>query len=275
MKKNKALISVVVITKNEQDMISGCLKSVKWADEIIVIDASSTDDTVNIAKRYTNKIYRKEWSGFATQKNYGIKKATGDWILILDADERVSKELKTELLRVAQFNSDIVAYNIHFRNFFLGKEMKYGGWQEEYHIRFFKRNFAKYIEQEIHEILDIKGSVAPISKSILHFSHRDIASNLLKTRQYAIVESKYHFERGAEQITSWKLFRNIIDHFYYRFIKAKGYKDGMEGFIEATYQSFSQIFVIQSMLWERQRKKTSKELYKNLDKKLEENKFSL
>jgi len=271
---NENKISVVVITKNEELMIEGCLKSVSWADEIIVVDDFSEDKTRSIAKKYTNKIYKRKFTGFASQKNYGIVRSKSEWILILDADERVSKKLKERIQELIIKNNNY-CYNIFFKNFFLGKEMKYGGWQDEYHIRLFKNKRAFYKNQEIHEILKTRDKDLPITECIYHFSHRDLASNLLKTRQYALKESQYNAKRDYPPVTKFSLLRNIVDHFIYRYIKAKGYKDGMEGFIEAVYQSFSQIFIIQTMTWERQRSKTSKQLYKELDKKLEENNFSI
>lgn len=266
---NTIPLSVVIVTKNEEDMIEGALKSVAFAKEIIVVDAESTDKTIEIAKKYTKKTYTNPWKGFASQKNVGIFKATQPWILILDADERVSKELQEEISRVINNPGDTVAFDLKFRNFFLGREMKHGGWQGETHIRLFRRGKAKYVEQEIHEYLKIDGQVAPIEKgTILHFSHRDLASNLLKTRQYALVQSKIEVERGYPPITRWSLFRNIVGHFWLRYVTLQGYKDGMEGFIEATYQAFSQIFIIQAMIWERQRGKTIGQIYKELEKEL-------
>lgn len=265
----KLPLSVVIITKNEEDMIEGALKSVSFAQEIIVVDTGSSDKTTSIAKKYTKKVFSNPWKGFASQKNVGIRKATKDWILILDADERVSQKLSQEITRIIEDPGDVVAFDIPFRNFFLGKEMKHGGWQGETHIRLFRRGKAIYKEQEIHEYLEIDGTVAPIQVgSILHFSHRDIASNLLKTRQYALVQSEIEAARGYPPVTRKSLFSNIISHFWLRYITLEGYKDGMEGFVEATYQAFSQIFVIQSMIWERQRGKTVKELYKKLEQDL-------
>lgn len=258
-------LSVIIITKNEEDMLPGCLASVRWAREIIVIDCGSEDKTVAIAKRHA-KVFHHPWKGFATQKNFGIRKAKQDWILILDADERVSTQLRAEMQAVMKNPSQYVAYNIPFRNFFLGREMKHGGWQGEHHIRLFRRGKAQYQQQEIHEYLNIDGETGTLQNHILHFSHRTIADNLLKTRQYAILQSKYEYERGMSAVTRKSLFFAILEHFWARYVRLKGYKDGMEGFIEATYQAFSQIFVIQTMLWERQRGKTIQQIYRDLEK---------
>lgn len=274
--KKQIKLSVVIITKNEENMIEGAIKSVLWADEIIVIDAQSIDKTLKICKKYTKKVYTRKWRGFASQKNYGIKKAKGKWVLILDADERVSRALREKITQIINDKKPAnTSYNILFRNFFLGREMKHGGWQGEYHIRLFQKDKAKYAKQEIHEFLRTKGNTGKINHPIYHFSHRDLASNLKKTLQYSVIESKYHYERGVDKITPRILFKNIVEHFYYRYVKARGYKDGMEGLVEAMYQAFSQMFIVQGMIWERQRDKTSKQIYAQLDDDLQKNNFDI
>lgn len=262
-------LSVIILTNNEEDVIEGCLQSVKWADEVIVVDSGSNDKTKIIAKKFTKNIYYKKWLGFAKQRNYAMTKAKNDWILMIDADERVSKKLKKEIISVIKKNLDNI-YSIPFKNIFLGKEMQHGGWNPEYHIRLFKKKSARYDENNhIHETLSSKSPVRELKSFIYHLSHRSIEENLLKTREYAILESLQMYKKNAPKVTAVNLFLNTITHFFERYIRAKGYKDGIEGFIEATYQAFSQIFIIQSMLWERQRGKTSKEIYKSIDRKIQ------
>lgn len=259
-------LSVVIITKNEEEVLRGCLESVAFANEIVVVDCGSTDKTKQIAKAYTPHFITSQWKGFASQKNVGISKANSEWVLILDADERVSKELCTEIEDVLRNGSSHSAFIIPFRNFFLGREMKHGGWQGETHIRFFRKKSARYSNQEIHENLQIKGTVGNFTGTILHFSHRSLAANLLKTRQYALVQSKIEAQRGYPPVTRWSLFRNIVEHFWLRYIKLEGYKDGMEGFVEATYQAFSQVFIIQAMIWEHQRPNNVMSMYKKIER---------
>lgn len=270
-----ASLSVVIITHNEASMIKGCLESVVWADEIIIVDDNSTDRTKVIAKKYTKKIYTRALDGFASQKNFAVSKATKDWILLLDADERVSGQLAQEIKDILKQKTSVAAFNIPFVNYFLGKRMNHGGWQHETHIRLFKKNKAKYVNQQIHEYLDIFGETGQLHFPIYHFSHRDISSNLLKTKQYAELEAHYHYTRHSPLVTKWSILKGLIKHFWWRYVQEKGYKDGMEGFVEAMYQAFSYIFIIQSMLWEKQRGKTSQQLYQELDITLIKNKFEL
>lgn len=262
-------LSIVIITKNEQELLPGALESSSFADELIVVDAESGDDTVKIAKRAKAKVYSRAWDGFATQRNFSLSKATGDWIFVLDADERISDELRTQILGVTKSTKNpIMAYDVGRRNFFYGKEMKHGGWNTERMVRLFKRGSATYASQQIHEYLQVDGEVGHLAGSLYHFTHRDIALNLLKTRQYAIIQSEIEVERNHVPVTRKSLFSAILEHFWLRYVKLEAYKDGMEGFIESVYQAFSQIFVIQSMIWERQRGKSVQEIYRELDKQI-------
>lgn len=269
----KQTLSVVIIAKNEAEMLGGCLESVQWADELIVVDGFSSDDTKKIARRFTTKVFSKRFTGFATQKNFAISKAKSDWILILDADERVSFELRSEITNLLINDSDLDAFSIKFRNIFLGKWMRYGGWGNESHVRLFRKGKAKYQTREIHEILLVRGLVGDMLSPIFHFSHRDFSSNLLKTREYAQLQSEFQYKNKAPKITSWVIFRRVIKHFVARFFLQKGYKDGTEGFLESMYQAFSQVFIISSMLWERQRGLSSTEIYRNLDNRLKSKRF--
>lgn len=265
-------LSVILITKNEGELLTGALESASFADEIIVVDALSTDHTTKIAKMFHAKVYSRAWDGFATQRNFSLTKATKDWIFILDADERISPELREQIQGILTVKTpSYAAYDVGRRNFFYGKEMKHGGWNTERMVRLFQKGKASYASQQIHEYLQVEGEVGHLDGSLYHFTHRDIASNLLKTRQYAIVQSQIEVERNHAPVTRKSLFFAIIEHFWMRYVKLEAYKDGMEGFIESVYQAFSQIFVIQSMIWERQRGKTVSEIYKELDEKIKNN----
>lgn len=267
-------ISAVIITKNEEKIIEGCLKSLKWVDEIILVDCGSTDKTINIAKKYTKSIYRQPWKGFPEQRNYGISKAKGDWIISIDADERVSKKLEIEITSTVKKNPHFSAFAIRRYNIFLGKLMLHGGWNPDYPIRLFKKTQAYFNEnQRIHEELVVKGNLGKMENPLYHLSHRDISSNLIKTREYAILSSKEMFDNNYPRVTEINLITSMISHFFNRYIRAKGYKDGMEGLIEAIYQSFSQKFIIQAMLWERQKGNNSKNLYDSIDKKILQDKY--
>jgi glycosyltransferase involved in cell wall biosynthesis len=268
-------LSVVTITKNEESMIGGCLESIKAiADEIIIIDDLSTDKTLQIAKKYTKKIYKNKLKGFASQKNLGISKARGEWILVLDADERISGKLAKEIKRVINQKKNFVAYAFPRVNYFLAKRMNYGGWQDDRVTRLFKKRKAKYASQEIHEYLNIRGKVGNLRSPVYHFSHRTILDNIYKIPQFCMLQAQHHHLNEAPQVTKWLITRRMLKHFFYRYVRRQGYRDGVEGFLEALFQTFSYVFIIQSMLWEKQRGGSAKQLYANLDDRLKKKKFN-
>ena len=140
----KSSVSVIVITYNEEKNIYDCLNSVKWADEIVVVDSKSTDKTVDIAKSFTDKVYEKEWEGYAENKNFALSKTTSEWILWLDADERVTNDLAQEIIKTINTDSDIDGYELARKAFFLGRWIKHCGWYPGYVLRVFKRENAPF-----------------------------------------------------------------------------------------------------------------------------------
>jgi glycosyltransferase involved in cell wall biosynthesis len=155
MSIKRKTLSVAIIAGNEEKKIGDCLESVKWADEIIVVDSGSTDRTVEIAKRYTDKVFIRKWEGYAPQKQFAIDQATCDWILSLDADERVSPELKDEILKILESETEFDGFYIPRRNFFLGKWIKSCGWYPNYQLRLFKKGKAKVTQRKVHENLSL------------------------------------------------------------------------------------------------------------------------
>jgi len=160
-------LSVVILTHNEEKNIEECLHSVEWADEIVLVDTHSQDRTVEIARKWTQKIYEKKWEGFGPLKNFGIEKATGDWILSLDADERVSDELKMEIQKVVfqDQNNSIQAYSFPRLAYFLGRPIRTGGWYPGYVLRLFRRGKATFNHSLVHESLEVKGGVGSLQET--------------------------------------------------------------------------------------------------------------
>lgn len=256
-------LSAIVVACNEEQMLESCLELLGFADEVIVVvDTGSSDDTERIAKRHTKHMFRRKLDNFAAQKNFAISKASGDWILIVDADERVTPALAKEI-RAAIAGSECDAYRIGFRNFFLGKELKHGDWQHERNVRLIKRRFAKY-SGHIHETFPNNITVGDLHHRIWHFSHRTVESSLDKTVRYGRVQSAEMFAAGHPRVTTKGLIGVIVREFWRRMIRHRGYKDGMEGIIEALYQPFS-LFTVYVQLWQLQRRPSIEESYRKLD----------
>lgn len=217
-------ISVVIVAKNEEQDLPGCLASVRFADEVVVIDDHSTDKTVELAKASGAKVYKRKLDGFATQKNFGIDKTTNDWVLILDADERLSIALQKEIQALRPIKG-IVAYKINFQNHLGKKWLKHGGLYPDPHVRLFNKKFARYGDREIHEQLNISGKTGKLKNDIIHYTYASFKEYKAKVEKYAKLEAKADTKRPSP-IHPYRVF---LIHY----IKENGYKDGWAGFRSA------------------------------------------
>ncbi|MDI6840234.1 MAG: glycosyltransferase family 2 protein [bacterium] len=244
-------ISVVVATYNEEENIEDCLKSVKWADEIIVIDDCSTDKTADIAKRYTDKVIVRKHEGpedaWEENKNYGFSIATGDWILILDADERVPPELASEIKSITASNPEYNGYWVRKNEFYFGIQLKHIA-GDTVGLRLFKKGKGKFTCKRVHEQLLVEGKVGILNNPMLHFAHHDISSFISSTNKYTTYEAGYLFNAGVKT-NCLKMVVTSLRYFYFLFFKKRGFLDGQGGFIAAVLKSFYQ-FVKHAKLWE-------------------------
>lgn len=255
--------SVVLCVKNEEKMVKDCLESVKWASEIVVIDDFSTDRTLEIVKRYTDKIYQNRWNGFSQQKNYGFKKATGDWILFIDADERVLPALKREIqTEIKKPQNSLSGYNIPRLNNILGKDLYFGGWYPDYQKRLVKREKFKKWEGKLHEQMLVFGQTGELKSPLHHLTHRNLSWMVEKSITYTKFEAEERLRINHPKITWWRFFRPMTQEFFYRLITKSGWRDGIVGWIEVIYQTFNK-FLIYARLWEMQRKREMLKLEEN------------
>lgn len=221
-------LSVILIVRNEADMIEECLKSVPFADEIIILDSGSTDNTVEIAKRFTDKVFETDWPGYGIQKGRALAKATGDWVLSIDADERITPELANEIKHTLN-NTTADAFNIPFHSYFLGKRIRFGDWRGEYHVRLFKREKAEFDEVPVHENLIIDGTIASMRYPIKHYSYTDQAEIERKVQAYAEAGAQRLLDRGKRGgllIASLKSLFSFVRCYGIRL----GFLDGIAGF---------------------------------------------
>jgi len=244
-------ISVIIITYNEEENIRECLEGVKWADEIIIVDSFSTDKTPQICKDYTDKIFQKRWEGFGFQKQFALEQTTFDWVLSIDADERVSGELKEEILSNKN-TLDKDGYYIPFKFYWLGKQLRYGGCGKERHIRLFRRQKAIF-QGLIHEKLLIDGEIGCLKNSIIHVSYKNIENYFNKFNLYSTMVANQRFKEGRKIPFVFQLFASVWD-FFNRFIFKLGFLDGMHGFLWASFSSFHRL-VKYAKLWEMQKEK--------------------
>jgi len=232
-------LSVVVLTKNEEACIADCLESVKWADEIIVVDDQSTDKTVEIAKRYTHKIFFRKMDVEGRHRNWAYAQARNAWVLSLDADETVSLELKIEIEQAIQL-SDFVAYDIPLRNFIGNYWVKYGGWYPAAKVRLFQKDKFKYEEAEVHPRAFIDGACGHLKSDIIHRGYPDLEHFLNSVNRQSTLEAVKWIKTGRKMTLVWATWR-AVDRFFRRYIRKKAYKDGIYGFIIAFFDTLYQI----------------------------------
>lgn len=231
MKNVPANLSVIVITHNEEHNIVNCLQSVSWADEIIIVDSQSTDRTVELARQFTQKIFITEWKGFTAAKNFALQKVSNEWVLSLDADERVTPELSFEIYRVITDNSNnIVGFEIARRAYFLGKWIKHCGWYPGFVTRLFKRSAVKFKELRVHEKLEVSGKVCKLKNDILHFTDDTLFQYLEKFNRYTTLAAE-DLTEGGKKCSCFDLLIRPPYLFIKMFILRRGFLDGMHGFI--------------------------------------------
>ena len=237
------MISILVLTKNEEKMIQACLESARQlaGAEIIVVDSNSDDKTREIAKKYTNKIFQKEFEGYDKERNFSLEKSSGDWVFYLDADERITAQLKEEIKKTisdkpssraqAEGRQVISAFAVPRKNILLGKWQKHGGWWTDYQIRLFKRKALKGWQGELHEQPIFDGKLGHLANPLIHLTHRDIISMMEKTAKWAEIEARLRLKTRHPKMSWWRFIRVVKGELLSRFAKG-GWLDGTEGVIE-------------------------------------------
>ncbi len=243
-------LSAIILAKDAEDVIDDCLKSVAFCDEIIVVDEASHDKTTIIAKRHNALITKGIPSDFAESRNNGLKKASGEWVLYVDSDERVSQDLARNI-SAAIVSNVYAAYRIQRKNFYLGNH-------EQVKVELLERLFCKKNLQKwygkLHETAKINGKIATLDGFLLHYTHRDLASMLAKTILWSRTEAELRFAAHHPKIVTWRLVRVMITGFWNSYIIQSGWRSGTAGLIEGIFQSYSML-ITYARLWEMQEKK--------------------
>jgi glycosyltransferase involved in cell wall biosynthesis len=262
-------LSAVLAVRNEEPMLERGLELLRFCDEIVVVvDSRSDDRTEEIARRHTDRVWVEDFVDFAAHKNAAIERSQGDWLLLVDADERVTPALAREIQDTLARDPAQLGFTFEIVSFFLGQRMRYGAWQQ-HHLRLVRREHARW-EGAIHEQLSLPPErVGRLEGELWHFSHRSIQEMLAKTIRFGEIQSLELYEHGAPRVTPWRLARLMLREFAWRMVRRRGYKDGMPGVIESLYQPFS-LFCVHAMLWQRQRTETLAETYRALEQQAAE-----
>jgi glycosyltransferase involved in cell wall biosynthesis len=253
-------LSVVIITKNEERNIERCLASVRWADDIIVVDAQSTDRTAALARAMDARVIDRAWEGFAIQKEFAVSQARNEWVLSLDADEEVTGELRSEIQRVL-CDADLApstaaqeprGYSMPRKSFFLGKWIRYGGWYPGYQMRLFMKASAKMNHRPVHEGFEVDGPVGTLAAALNHYTYDTLDQYLDKMNDYTSLDVINKLSEHPDGVIRWyHCVLNPIALFLRMFISLKGYRDGQHGFLLAVYSALYKLLVY-AKTWEYQ-----------------------
>ncbi|MGZ5027633.1 MAG: glycosyltransferase family 2 protein [Methylobacter sp.] len=244
------MLSAVIITKNEAGHIARCLESISWADEIIVLDSGSEDDTVAICRRYTDKVYQTDWPGFGIQKQRAVDKAGGDWILSIDADEVVSPELRLEIenaLRQERYNG----YEIPRLSSYCGRQMRHGGWWPDHVLRLFRRDCGRFTDAVVHERIIVQGEIGQLTTPLLHDAFINLDEVLHKVNSYSTLGAEQLYQRGIRSSLSKALLKGIWTFIRTYLIKA-AILDGRQGLMlsisnaEGAYYKYLKLLELQN-----------------------------
>lgn len=263
---SRKTISVVIITKNEEHMIANCLATLRFADEVIVVDSGSTDNTLEIARRENVKLIEVTSGHFSDWRNRGKQASTCDWILYIDADERVTVKLAKEITDTIQFTSN-AGFALRRNNIHFGRWLEHGGWEQDRIVRLFKRSHLVGWEGNVHESATVDGILGELKEPLVHLTHRNIKDGLVKSASWTDIEAKLLYDAHTKPVKPFTLVRKFGMEFFRRLVLKKGYKDGMEGWIESFQQAINRFFVYER-LWELQQKPPLEDRYQAIEKEI-------
>jgi glycosyltransferase involved in cell wall biosynthesis len=245
-------LTVTVITYNEAEHIAAALDSVAWADEIIVVDSGSTDGTAEIARAKATRVIVREWSGYSSQKNFAADEASNDWVLSMDADERVTPALAAEIRGLLERGPDLKGYRIRRVSFYLGQWVRSTDWFPDFQLRLYDRRAGRWNGMKIHESFRLaEGPHGRLRGELEHYAYRDISHHLQKINAYtALTAEQWHEEGRRTNLLAMTLHPAFA--FFRNYVLRAGFKDGRVGFIVSVLNSYY-VFLKLAKLWERQR----------------------
>jgi glycosyltransferase involved in cell wall biosynthesis len=230
-------LSITIITKNEEKNIERCLQSVSWADEIVVVDAHSTDRTVEICRRFTDKVYEEEWQGYGKQKNICAAKTRNDWVLNLDSDEEISSEGAGEIKQVLNGEREYSLYQFPRKNFFAGHWVRYGGWYPDKISRLYDKKKVRFTESQVHEKLVPDNNLGSLKHPIIHYSFTGMEDYVDRQNHYSTLYAEEKVKSGFRAGWSHLTLRPAVS-FFKNYIVRQGFRDGFQGFFLALVFAF-------------------------------------
>lgn len=264
----KPSITAIILARNEEAMIEACIRSLNWCREILVIDDSSTDATVQKAEKLGARVLSFSHPSFARKRNEALKHARGEWVLYIDADERVTPTLAKEILVMIE-TTDASAMKMPRENYLYGYRFEYGGWENDWVTRVFRKASLEGWTGEIHESPQVAGETVALHSPLLHLTHRSTEDNLRKSADWTKIEAELLYKAGEPPVRFFTLLRKGGMEFLRRAFFKKGYKDGLPGLIEALVQGINRA-VVYIQVWELQQKPPLPDRYLEHDARLKQ-----
>jgi glycosyltransferase involved in cell wall biosynthesis len=249
MEKMREKITVLIPVFNEEKNIRGAIESARWADEILVVDSFSTDNTVKIAREMGARILQHEYKNSASQKNWAIPQASHEWVMILDADERITPALREEILQFLENPGPIVGLRINRANHFMGRPIRFSGWQDDKVLRVFRRDKGRYLDREVHADVVVDGPVRVVKSKLYHNTFESFDQYMRKFDRYTTWAAGDR-AKTTSQVTFVHLFLRPCWRFFRQYFLRFGFLDGKPGLIVCMLAAFS-VFLKYAKLWER------------------------
>jgi glycosyltransferase involved in cell wall biosynthesis len=254
-------LSVCIIAYNEADRIRDCLESVKWAGDVLVVDSLSTDDTPKICRDFGARVIQRPWPGWIAQKNFALDQAKHEWALSLDADERLSPELATEIQdtmkAVASGASDCVGFTMPRRVFYLGRWIRHCGWYPDRKLRLVKKTLAHWAGTDPHDHLYVEGKVGALRGDILHYTYRNLSDHMKTLDRFTTVGAAELLKAGAKSALPQMVCRPPA-RFLRMYLLKLGFLDGVPGFVASAIGGYY-VFMKYAKLWEMFRNRADKQ----------------
>jgi glycosyltransferase involved in cell wall biosynthesis len=246
-------LTVTVITRDEAANIEGCLASVAWADEVVVVDSGSTDETVGIARRHATRVEVRPWPGYGAQRNYAASIASHDWILSIDADERVPPELAAEIQALLASEPERRGYRMPRVTWYLGRWMRGTDWYPDYQLRLYDRRAGQWNDRRVHESITLHGEPGLLHHDLQHFGYRDISHHLSTIDRYTTLAAEQWAEDGRRASLA-----GVILHppfaFLRNYVLKRGFTQGAAGFVVSVLNSYY-VFLKMAKGWELDRRR--------------------
>ena len=248
-------ISATIIVRNEEHNIADVCETVSWADEIVVVDSDSTDRTVEIARTYTDKVFNREWNGYQDKHEFADAQTTGDWIFWIDADERVTPELRSSIEKLRSGSDELLAdgYKIARKTEYLDRWILHSGWYPDYQMRLYRKDKSYWDGVAPHQTARVDGRVDTLDGEFLHYTKRDLSEHHRVTESYASLAAE-HMATHGKTVGAFGIFAKAVAAFLRTYVLKQGFRDGVQGMIIAGFTAYG-VFLKYAKLWEINNKK--------------------